>query len=91
MQLHTLFQAAVCEGERAVAKERGRGCSRDGDRWLSMTLTMKERFSSEWTHREEGEEETGGAAPCALRTTLLNPEHVCAELKPFYSLSLSPF
>lgn len=30
--------------------------SRDCDKWLSMTLTMKERFSSAW----RGEREMGG-------------------------------
>lgn len=30
-----------------VKRRRG-GCSRDCDKWLSMTLTVEERFSSAW-------------------------------------------
>lgn len=51
----------MCEGERAEKEVRGRVCSsvssRDCDKWLSMTLTMKERFSTAW--EEEKEREVG--------------------------------
>lgn len=43
--------------QQCVKVKRRRGCSRDCDKWLSMTLTMKERFSSAWGgERRDGRE-----------------------------------
>lgn len=48
---------------------------RDCDKWLSMTLTMKERLSSAWTGGREGDGKRekqleGSVAPCAIQGVL---------------------